>query len=430
MKKIALLVVTLLLSGTCLANPVKAQSLDKIVAFVNDDVITQSQLNHEINVVKQRLKRENTPLPPAKTLSDQVLEHLIDQKIELQTAARAGIEVDDAEVNNAIKRIAKTNHMTTAELRKKVTADGMTYSQYRAYIKDQVAVRHLLDQQVGSRIVVSKQEVDNFLNSEAYEARNVTEYHIEDILLALPEVPSSEDLHKAQAKAKTVLSQAKKGTNFKKLAIANSDGQQALQGGDLGWRHIEEIPTIFARKVKHMKEGDVAGPIRTANGYHVIKLAGLKGVNAHHYVTETHPRHILIKTNAVTSDKEIKRELNNIRKQIIHGAEFEKIAEKYSQDTGSATKGGDLGWVTPGMLVPPFELAMNNLKVDQISKPVKSQFGWHIIQVLGRRKVDNTKDVQQDKIRKMIYTRKYEEKAQSFIKQMRDMSYVKKANQN
>lgn len=250
-------------------------------------------------------------------------------------------------------------------------------------------------------------------------------YHVDDILIALPDEPSSAQVQQAYAKAQSIMAQLQKGANFKTLAAANSDGEEAMKGGDLGWRKLEELPTVFAAKVVDMKPGELAGPIRTGNGVHVIKLEGTKDNNTDHFVTQTNVRHILIKTNLPSDDGPAKQQLEIIRNQIIHGANFADMAKKYSQDPGSALKGGDLGWVMPGMLVPPFEQAMNGLAINQISQPVKSQYGWHLIQVLGRRQVNDSQQYQQNQLKQMIYMRQFNENAAIWVQQLRDESYIK-----
>jgi len=289
-----------------------------------------------------------------------------------------------------------------------------------------MTIHQLMQREIAPRVFISKQDVDNIIKSDSYtkEQNRLTQYHIEDILIALPEVPSSKDLQQAEKQANEIVAKLHKGANFNKVAVAQSNGSQALKGGDLGWRSTEELPEVFSSKVTTMKEGDIAGPIRAPNGLHIIKLTGLKNSNNQHFITKSHVRHILIKTDALNNTKDVQTRLNNLRSEIQNGVDFTQIAEKYSQDTTSAANGGDLGWVTPGILVPPFEKAMDDLKVNEISKPIKTQYGWHIIQVLGRENVDNTKQYRETEVRKMLFQRKFDEQVQMWTKRMRDTSFV------
>ncbi|MBB71119.1 MAG: molecular chaperone SurA [Legionellales bacterium] len=416
-----------------LPNPMKTtqhtpttRNMNKIVAIVNDDVITESELNREYRRITKELKKQNTNLPNENVLRAQILNQMIDEKLELQAAKRVGIEVDDATLDKAIANIAKHNKMSVAQLRKEITATGLSYSAYRKRIKDQVTIEKLMQEEVGAHIYISKSEVDNILNSVAYSSNNVPEYHLKDILIALPDEPSSQEVHDAQTKAKQIMAQLNKDSDFGQIAIAESNSQTALKGGDLGWRRAAELPTVFATKVKTMHKGDIAGPIRTANGYHILKLEDVKGGTSKHYITQTHVRHILMTPNALHSDKEIKVSLEKLRKRINNGEDFSTLAKKYSEDTVSAKQGGDLGWVEPGMLVPPFEHAMDGLAKGKISEPVKSEFGYHIIEVLGRRKKDDSKDHERLQVRKMLYQKQYGEKAQSLVNRLRNGAYIKK----
>lgn len=415
-----------------LSNPALAAAqpvtLDKVVAVVNNDVITQSELNQAMNMALTELQQTNTQQPSQQQLKKQVLNQLIDHKIELQTANRMGITVTEDQLNQAINTIAAKNHMTQDQLRSALASQGINYTSYRKQIKEQMTVQQLLQRAVGSNINITSQDVKDAQNSSYLAAQKRSSYHVDDILIALPDVPTSAEVQQAYAKAQSIVTQLNKGANFKTLAAANSDGQEAMKGGDLGWRTLQELPDIFAAKVVTMKAGEVAGPIRTGNGLHVIKLEAVKDNDTTHYVTQTHVEHILIKTNLPSDDQPAKQQLQSIRAQILRGASFSEMAKKYSQDPGSAVKGGDLGWVMPGMLVPPFENAMNALPIGKISEPVKSQYGWHLIEVLGRRQLNDTQQYQQNQIKQMIYMRQFNENSAIWVQQLRDESYIKILN--
>ena len=420
-KKITVGLVLALLSITISVN---AETIDRVVAVVNDNVITQSELDYQAKLIKKRLDEQGTALPEAKTLNKQILNQLIDKQLQLQTAERAGITIDDNTLDQAMESIAAKNNFTLAQLHKAVENDGVKFEDFRDDIRDQLTIEHFISREIAPRILITEQEVEKYMNSAGYDQQHIREYHLQDILIALPEVPSSEDIQQAKKLAQHVLAQLEAGTAFETLAIANSNGQNALTGGDLGWRRIEEVPSTFVDDVQVMKVGSVRGPFRAGNGYHIIKLLDARGNVQRHHITETRARHILIKTTLLKNDDEAKQELLALKKQLNEGADFAVLAEKHSQDPGSAVHGGHLNWVKPGQLVAPFETTMDQLALNEISDPVKTQFGWHLIQVLERRETDDTDAYEKQQIRKLIYQRHYEEEVQTWIKRMRDASYI------
>lgn len=401
--------------------------LDTVVAVVGDDVITQSELNKEVGYIKIQLKRNNTPLPTDAELDSQVLQRLIDQKLELQMANKLDITVDDATVDQAIADIASKNQMSVDGLKQTLRNDGINYDFYRNQVREQILVQQLLQREVAPRVYISQQDVENILNSKGYQQtqQGAVQYNIEDILIALPEEPSSDDLAAANKKANNIIRQLRAGANFNQLAAANSNGDEALQGGSLGWRTPEQLPEIFVEAVQGLNQGDVSQPLRAGNGIHVLRLVGVKSSNQKHMIQETHVRHILIKTDAVHTDEMVRKQLLDLKSQIASGVSFEQLAEKYSQDPTSAIKGGDLGWVQPGLLVPPFEKAMDGLAINQISGPVKTQYGWHLIQVLARRNKDNTQEYKEMQIRRMLFESRMNEKTQDWLRRMRQSTYIK-----
>lgn len=399
--------------------------LDKIVAVVNSEVITESELNNEYTNIKNHLQKEQTPYSNEQKLRTQVLNQLIDQSVELQTASKAGIEVNDAELDQAIEGITKRNKMSLAELKENLKNEGLNFAEYRENVRKQMTIDKLLQHEIQPRISVSKQEVDKYLHSYAFEQQNVSEYLIEDIVIRLPEVPSSEQLHKANQQADEITKKLQQGESFESLAVVYSRGDTALQGGSLGWRRLEEIPSVFSEPVKTMQKNDVSNPIRAANGIHIIKLIDVKGQGGRHYIQETRARHILLKTTPRSDDAAIEAQLKKLQQQIKKDEkDFAELAKEYSEDRVSALKGGNLGWIQGDEMVPPFTQAMNQLEIGKISDPVKTQFGWHLIQVLERRNVDDTEDFQRRQIEKMLYQRNFQEQAMNFVQRMRDISYV------
>ncbi len=403
-----------------------AEPLDTVVAVVGDDVITQSELDKEVDYIRVQLKHNDTPLPTTAELDSQVLDRMIDQKLELQMAAKMSISIDDATLDQAMANIAGKNQMNIDALKQTLHKDDINYDFYRNQVREQLIIQQLLQREVAPRVFISKQDVDNILNSKGYQqAHQAVEYNIEDILIALPDEPSSEELAAANKKADNIIRQLKAGANFNQLAAAKSNGEEALQGGALGWRTPEQLPQVFVSAVKDLNQGDVSTPLRTGNGIHVLHLVGVKNNNEKHTVQETEVRHILIKTDAVHTDETVRKELLDLKSQMASGVSFEQLAEKYSQDPISAIKGGDLGWVQPGALVPPFEKAMDALAINQISAPVKSQFGWHLIQVLARKDKDNTEEYKALQVRRMLFDSRMNEKTQDWLRRMRASTYIK-----
>ncbi len=404
-----------------------AAPLDTVVAVVGDDVITQSELDKEVSYIKVQLAHNSTPLPTKAELESQVLNRMIDQKLELQMAAKLNISIDDRALDQAMDKIAAKNQMNIAALKQTLQKDSINYDFYRNQVREQLIVQQLLQREVAPRVYdISKQDIANILNSKGYqEAHQAVEYNIEDILIALPDEPSSDELSAANKKADDIVRQLKAGANFNQLAVAQSNGDEALQGGALGWRTPEELPQVFVNAVKGLNEGEVSTPLRTGNGIHVLHLVGVKNNNEKHTVHETQVRHILIKTDAVHSDETVRKQLLSLKSQMDSGVSFEQLAEKYSQDPTSAIKGGDLGWVQPGTLVPPFEKAMDALPLKQVSAPVKSEYGWHLIEVLARKDRDNTQEYRELQVKRMLFESRMDEKTQDWLNRMRASTYIK-----
>lgn len=421
-----------LVTGQSLADTTSPQPehLNQVVAIVNSEIISNQELDKQEALIRFNLANGKATLPPETEFRMQVLQNLINQALEVQMAEKVGVSAESLNVSDAIERIAKNNKMTVDELKKKLAASGVDFNYYQQQIKQQMLVGQLAQQEVGGRIRITDQNVENILNSEAYAAQNQGQYHLQDILIALPDVPSSEEVQAALNKANTIMEQLKKGKDFQQIAIGQSNGQEALKGGDLDWRSLQELPQIFSEPVQSMKVGDYYGPIRTANGFHIIKLLEKKGGETQHFSTQTNVRHILLIKNALFSDEQIKAKLEKMRTEIQQGEDFAKLAEKNSQDPLSASKGGSLGWVKPGFLTPPFEKAMNALKPGEISAPVESQYGWHLIQVQDRKQVDDTAEYRNQQVRRMLFQRQYDEKFQNWIEEMREASYIKIFDKN
>lgn len=399
------------------------QPLDRIVAVVNNDVIVMSELQQRMRLVRAQLRQAGTPAPPASVLRRQVLEKMIMDRLQLQLAKSSGLSVDDDTLNRTIQNIAQKNGLTVRQFRDVLEQGGYDFSKFREDVRNQLLISQLQQRDVTSRITVTPREIENYLATKAQQGAAAKDYHLAHILIAVPEAASPEQIAAARKKADGVLQQLRNGADFAQTAVAVSDDPQALHGGDLGWRKGSELPTIFANIVPKMHPGEISGLIRSPSGFHIIKLLGVRG-QARHVITQTHVRQILIRTNEVTSNADARTQLEQLRERIENGASFAELARAHSDDRASAINGGDLGWVNPGQVVPRFEKVMNSLQPDQISEPFRTQFGWHILEVLGRRQYDGTEEVKRSQAAEAIRRRKTEEALQSWLRQLRDEAYV------
>jgi peptidyl-prolyl cis-trans isomerase SurA len=398
--------------------------LDRIIAVVNNDVITEIELDIEVSNIKKQLRQQKTNFPSDAILKKQLLERMIMREIQLQMAKRAHLQVDDEILNRTLDNIASQNNLNLSALRESLERDGIDYSLFRENIRHEMIINQLQKRQVHNRISVTKQEIARFLKNLEIRGDKGTEYHIGHILIAIPEAASAEQISEAKEKSSAVIKTLSEGGDFAKTAITSSDGQQALEGGDIGWRRFEALPTLFSDWVNKQDMGAVSHPIRSPSGYHIIKLLGKRNNEQQHVVTQTHARHILIRTGEFSNNNEARNRIVKLRERINAGEEFAKIAKAFSDDPGSATNGGDLGWVSPGEMVTPFEKAYKGLNKNQLSDPVQTRFGWHIIEVLGTRAHDNTESVKHKKAQETIRSRKIEPALQNWLRRLRSEAFV------
>lgn len=400
-------------------DPVEA---DRIIAVVNSEVITLNELRQRLDSVVSQLRRQGTPLPPADVLEKQMLERMVVDKVQVQFARENGIRIEDAQLDMALNRIAANNKMTLAQFRQALEKDGIAFAKFREEIRQEITVSRLREREVDAKLLVSEGEIDNYL-AGASAGGSAEEYQVAHILVRSPESASPEQLQKLKAKAEQILDRLKRGEDFAQVAAAYSDAPDALQGGNLGFRPLDRMPNIFAETVQKMQPSQLSPVIRSPNGFHIVKLVAKKGGASIPAVQQTHARHILIKVNEVVSEAEAKRKLQAVKERLDHGGDFAELARLYSQD-GSAPKGGDLDWLYPGDTVPEFERAMDALKVGEVSQPVQSMFGWHLIQVLERRVQDVSQDRQRAIARNALRERKSDEAYQDWLRQLRDRAYV------
>jgi peptidyl-prolyl cis-trans isomerase SurA len=418
LKRIAFLL--LLLPALVMAS----QPLDKVVAVVNDGVIVESELNAQVEVLRQQLQAKKMQLPPEAILRKQVLQHLINVDLQLQVAKQNDIAVDNADLNEALSKIAASNHLTLTQLREEINKQGLSWQTYRENIRKEVLISRLQQKAVGKDVVaVTAQQVEDFIKTAQNDKTQLT-YHLQNIVIPVAEEPTTEQLNKARQKADDLLIKLKQGDDFNQMAIAESSGEFALEGGDLGERNLAQLPDIFAKQVVNMKIGEVAGPIRAGNGYQLIKLAAIGGSNQHHEVIKTHVRHILLKQDASMTSAEASKQANNLYQQLRAGKDFALMAKQYSLDAASAFKGGDLGWVNSGELVPEFEKVMDSLPPHKVSKPVKSPFGWHVIEVLERKKIDDSESFKRQQVRQFLQQRKFTEAVQNWQQHLHTEAYI------
>lgn len=406
--------------------------VDSILVVVNNEVITRQEVAERLASVEKRMAAQNVQLPPRQQLVRQLVERMIVERAQAQMAKENGIVVDDAMLDRAMQRIAEQNKLSMPEFRSRLEAEGMNYASFREEIRREILSQRLREREVDNKVVVTESEIDNYLAAEANAGGQRQELDIAQILIRVPENASPEQLAARRERAEDVLRQLKTGADFAKTAAAYSDSSDALSGGDLGWRPADRLPQLFLDGVAKLQDGQVSGLLKSGNGFHILKLVGRRAAGgtqaAAPAVQQTHVRHILIKVNQVVTAAEAKRKLTELKERLDHGsATFEELAKLYSNDL-SASKGGDLGWIYPGDTVPEFERAMDQLKPGEVSQPIETPFGYHLIQVVERKTDDASKERTRQAARQAIRERKIEEATEDWMRQIRDRAYVEYRN--
>ena len=399
------------------------EEIDYIVAIVDEDVVVRTELDKDMEMILQQIAERGAGMPPRGALEKQVLERLILKKLQLAAAERNGISVSEDILAQMIGNVARDNQMTLSEFREALAAEGLSFRDYREIIREQATIRQLLEKEVMARIRVTDQEVKAFNARVGTTVGQRSEYHLYHVLIATPEGASPEQLNRARRKAESLVNQLREGRDFRSVALTESDGQQALEGGDLGWRPTNQLPTLFVDEVVDMQRGEISDPIHSPSGYHIILVEDFKG-GERHMVKQTRARQILVVTNEITSDNEARTRLEQLKTRIDGGDDFGTLAQSNSDDRSSAIEGGDLGWVTPGDLLPEFEKQMDSLEINEVSEPFRTEFGWHIVQVLDRREYDSTEEVQKAEARTAIRKRKFNEETELYLRRLRDEAYV------
>ncbi len=398
-----------------------SQTLDRIVAVVNDDIILASELEAEIANVRQQYRGSNVRLPRGSELERQVMERLVMKRLQLAQADRMGITVDDNTLNAAVRRVAEQNNMNLSQFQQALQREGISFARFREDLKEDIIISRLHQRQVERSVDVSEQEVDEFLASAA--ATEDLEYRVSHILIATPQAASPEQIDEARQRAEGVIQELREGADFAETAARVSDASNALEGGDLGWRSGGELPSVFQDVVRGMEPGQVSEALRSSSGFHIVQLQDVRSDESR-VVTQTRARHILIRTSEVVDDDDARLRLESLLDRIDQGESFADLARAHSDDPGSASRGGDLGWVNPGQLVPAFERTMDELPPGQISQPFQTQFGWHIVQVEDRREHDSTEEYRRSHAMQQLRERKGEEALEGWLRRMRDDAYV------
>ena len=402
----------------------QGELLDRVVAIVNDGVVLNSDLDAQVDIVSERLRQQKLELPPQNVLRQQVLERLVLQEIEMQRANHAGVKVSDEMLNSALQDVAKRNGLTLTQLPDALKQQGVDYVEYRDEIRKEMMLQILRQRDVLQHISVTSREIDQFLDKQAKAPSERNEYNVSHILIAVGQEASPGQQEAAAKRAQEVYERAKSGEDFAKLAVAYSNSQTALDGGALGWRKGSELPTFLADTVAKLKPGEVSEPLRTPTGYHLVRLNEVRGGTEAAVENQVHVRHILMKTNELADDATVRGKLEALRERILKGEDFAAVAQVTSQDPGSAAEGGDLGWAGPGTFAPEFEQAISTLRDNEISAPFQTQFGWHIVQMLGHRRFDNSDDIKRRQAAEAIRASKADEETELWLRRMRDEAYV------
>ncbi|MEO1752224.1 peptidylprolyl isomerase [Thiofaba sp. EF100] len=399
--------------------------LDRVVAIVNNEAITERELAAEMARITNRLRASGRAVPPTEVLLPQVLERMMIQRAELQYAKLTGITVDDLSLDNAVRGIANDNGMSIEQFRAALAKEGTDWAGFREQVRQEIILGRLHKREVFDRMQISDKEIDDFLASRQVKSGEAREFHVRHILVALPENAGPAEIAKARAKAEAALKELQGGAEFAGVAARFSDARDALEGGDLGWRPLDRLPTVYAEAAQGLKAGQLSELLRSPSGFHIIQLAEVRGAQGQAAtLTETHARHILIQPRENVSDDEARRRLAELRERILKGEDFAALARTYSDDKGSAERGGDLGWARPGMMVEAFEQVMNATAPGQVSEPFRSPFGWHIVQVLERRDASGNAEFLRQQAREAIGRRKAEEELERWQRRLKDEAYT------
>lgn len=423
LQQFILISVCLLSLGNSMAKAGVVVPLDRIIAVVNNNAITESDLDNRMKAVYHQLTSQNITVPPEENLRSQVLKQLILEDIQLQIAKRSGIIIDNSMLNNAVKKIAQRYNLTVPEFKEKLKTEGLSFSEARNTIHRDMILNRVRQRMVAQRIHISNQEVDNYLNSPEGKSQNQTEYRLGHILIAIPDKADAKEINTAKEKAESIVTKLRKGANFPEMAVTFSQGQNALKGGDIGWRKADQLPTLFAKEALKMEKGQVSNPVRSQNGFHIFKLLDTRG-NEKHIQEQVHIRQILVEPNQIRNNLETKMLAMDLYNRLRKGESFSDLAKAYSNDTTSSLNGGDLNWVSPATLPSKLQDVIRHIPLNTVSKPFQSNYGWHIVEVLGKRKSDISEEVHRNQVRELLGNRKLEEELGIWLREIRAQAYV------
>ena len=401
----------------------KIELIDRVVAVVDSGVIMESQLNSRVEEILIRLKSDTTELPPINLLEEQVLDRLIIEEIQLQLADRAGIKISDSELNQTLSRVSSQNNLSLDDFRLKLEAEGTSYKSFRDTIKKELIIQRVQRGRVGGKVDISEQEIENFINSEEGKSQLAEQYNVQHILLSVKSGSTEQQIEKIRNEANNLITRLEGDESFEKLAASYSSGQEALEGGFLGWRTSAELPSLFANVVTELKIGEVAQPLRSGAGFHILKLTDKRG-NTVKFLDQTLARHILVQPSEIRTENQAEELINEIYERLTNGEDFKQLARQFSEDPGSKMDGGELGWSNPGDYDPVFEKTLNATEIGKISEPVQSSFGWHIIEAMDRRNEDVSQEEQKNRAYQIIFKRKFEQELQSTLIELRAEAYV------
>ncbi|ROQ20997.1 MULTISPECIES: peptidylprolyl isomerase [Marinimicrobium] len=412
-----------------LASPLalaETEMLDRVVAIVGEDVVLESELEERLASIKARIQQSdsNQNLPPDSVLRDQILDQLILERLQMEMGRRFGIEVSDQQLDQTIARIMQTNNLTEAQLRADLESQGQTLEGFRDQIRREMWVNQIQQAVVNSRIDVNQQDIESFLASTDGKFATSPNYRLGHILLSVPSSASDEEASEVQEEAERIRQELVDGADFEQMAITHSNDANALQGGEIGWRKLEQLPELFADVVAGLEEGDVSEPVRSGAGFHILKVHETRSNTGNSMVEQTKARHILIKTSEIVDDAAAEQKLTELRERVLNGESFADLAREHSEDIGSMLQGGDLGWTMPGQMVPAFDQTMNETDVGEVSEPFKSQFGWHILTVEDRREQDMSEQMIRNQAANMLRERRFDEELQTWLAEIREEIYV------
>lgn len=425
--QILLALMVVILSATVQA---ERKLLDQVVAVVNDDVILQSELEARINTIVGRLRAQGTGLPPRDILEERVLEQLITESIQLQMADRAGMRISDNELNETMASIAQRNNMTLQQFEQQLGQEGVTYREAREQIRNEMITSRVQQRQVGNRVRVTDREVENYLEATAGDGSSNAEFQLAHILVEVENFNDQEQVTEARNKIERLRQEIADGRDFREVAVAESDASSALEGGDMGWRAENQLPSLVADVVPQLETGAVSQVLENRSGFHLVMVMDSRGGEKAEVIEQSMVRHILVRTSETVSESQAEEAIRDIYQQLENGADFGALAREYSDDPVSGSDGGNLGWVSPGQMVPEFEQAMMQASVGELRGPFRSQFGWHILEVQDRRQQDISGEVRDSEARQAIYRRKFDTELQNWLREIRDEAFIEFKNED